>query len=125
MKKYGKSPVEEALPKVTVADVLRGRKLFRPKLPELPQQCVSCPFREGNDREFQAVVVDLAIAADLQTRDLSKIRESVREEVSEHGDFACHGSAYLNGERRDNSEHRQCPGATEWFKTHVPARVLP
>lgn len=108
-----------------VAQVLRARKLFRPKLAELPVQCASCPFREGNDSEFAAVCEKLAVTGGFEAQGVSQVRASVKREVAEHGDFACHGSAYLDGERRDDSEHRQCPGATQWFKSNVPERMLP
>ena len=95
-----------------------SRSLWRPKLPEVPQ-CVSCPFRAGNDKEFGEIV------AKLQRLPLAAIppfliwhaRMRIKEDLKFSGDFICHGTAYHKDmTRRPMKEARQCPGATEFFR---------
>jgi hypothetical protein len=99
------------------------RGTWRPRLKELPNQCASCPFRTGNDKEFQGVVDRLkekGIQATLDVPhnvDLSVVRFGIRLGVEAHGDFICHGTAYTKDmELRDRKEHRQCPGATKAYR---------
>lgn len=108
--------------KPTLTQLLSMRKLFRPKLSELKEQCPSCPFREGNDKEFGAICMSLAsLHQEEYPAPLAVARRRIQEEVARFGDFICHCSAY-NGDMslKVTKENRQCPGATKWFKTHPP-----
>lgn len=100
--------------------LMNGRRLWRPKLRELPQQCASCPFREGNDKEWMEVLNRLAKAngePEVTKLRAHQARAQILEETSKLGDFMCHGSVYdQEMDRRPPSEHRQCPGATQWHK---------
>lgn len=92
------------------------RDLWTPKRPELGQQCPSCPFRNGNDREFGAIVEKLN---ELYSADgtVEQVRFSVRRDAKSNGDFACHQTAYTETmDLKPESERRQCPGATAAFK---------
>lgn len=103
--------------------MLAARALFRPKLPELPEQCVSCPFRSGNDKEFSEICVRLAMTRpeDGPPAPVTVARARIRMETTLRGEFICHGTAYTRDMAlRPQSDHKQCPGATKWFKTHLP-----
>lgn len=114
------SPKREARPsgvrKVAAPD---PRKCWRPKLKELPEQCISCPFRTGNDKEFGEIVAKLRAAHGLPAptkADVGFTRINLRLELKHSGDFICHGTAYTPAmAQRDPSCHRQCPGATAYF----------
>lgn len=44
-------------------------------------------------------------------------RHMVREDLTHSGDFHCHGTVYdAAGNVRPVSEHRQCAGATKWYR---------
>lgn len=106
-------------------DPLAYRQLFRPKLKELSEQCASCPFRNKNHKAWTAVVNRLAEASGVEPNSPLIARAMIRGEASRFGDFICHCTAYNpDMTLRDPSEHRQCPGATEWFRTHLPLGVL-
>lgn len=99
------------------------RSLFLPKLPELKEQCPSCPFRDGNDAEFGAIVQKFASlqahrhidGEDLRAETLVA-RARVKADVEQMGDFHCHCTAYDDEMNvKPLSEHRQCPGATRYF----------
>lgn len=105
------------------------RALWRPKREEMPEQCVSCPFRpagpapDGNDAEFRAVLEKVAESGDIETPggvDIDFARRTIREDTSRFGDFMCHQSA-LDPKRgmreRDRSQHRQCPGASAHYRS--------
>jgi hypothetical protein len=97
------------------------RLLWRPKLEAMPVQCVSCPFRIGNNKEFGAICDKL----DPSIRTLNTLqrairieaaRYNVREQVSVFGDFSCHQSVYNpDMTTRPYREQRQCPGASEHY----------
>lgn len=38
--------------RVRTPTLIEARKLWMPRYKEMPEQCISCPFREGNDAEF-------------------------------------------------------------------------
>lgn len=104
-----------------------SRTMFRPKLPERPRQCASCPFRDGNDREFGEVVDRLASSVGVLP-DVAETRRRVRLEANIMGDFACHETAYDGAMKLRAMEHRrQCPGATRHFiafgALHAPDRI--
>lgn len=87
--------------------------------------CASCPFREGNDKELDAVLAKLAAANDVpeETRlPVTVARAMVKQDVAAFGDFYCHGSAYDATLKNRTEQHktRQCKGATEWYRTHLP-----
>jgi hypothetical protein len=50
------------------------------------------------------------------------VRAQLRIEATTRGDFVCHHTAYEGEgmELKTRSQHRQCPGATAWYKTHLP-----
>ena len=105
-----------------------GRQLFRPKLKELPEQCASCPFKDGNDKEWGDVHKRLAAASGVEKPLDPRIsRWKVRDEIINgfSGDFFCHGTAYnYDMTRRPMSEARQCPGATKLFVESDPRSVV-
>lgn len=90
----------------------------------LPVQCASCPFKDGNDEEWAAVVNKLRVKHGLRpvkvkSRIVKHARTAVRIETGMIGtpQFACHGTAYDDkANLRPYSEHRQCPGAVEFIK---------
>ena len=102
---------------------MNPRSLFRPKHPQLKEQCVSCPFREDNDFEFAVIVRKLVKASSGETLTPRQLagrttvaRYSIREEAKTIGEFACHHTAYdADMKLRPESERRQCPGATAAF----------
>jgi hypothetical protein len=108
--------------KPTKKQMLAARALFRPKHKELPEQCVSCPFRKGNDKEFQAIVDKLAAAnGEANPAPLTVVRATIRMDATRVGEFICHHTAYdADMELKDRSHRRQCPGATAWYKSHTP-----
>lgn len=99
------------------------RKLFIPKLPELPEKCESCPFRDGNDAEFSVIVARIAVRqTDVPIGKMRlalaahRARHNIRVQVSHQGEFHCHHTAYDRDMNvRPEREHRQCPGATEFY----------
>ena len=99
-----------------------GRELFRPKLPELKEQCPSCPFRDGNNAEFGAVVARLRRSFGDDTPvtpfDIGYARIEGRKTAMLTGDFVCHCTAYdKDGKLKPRTEHRQCPGATAMYRS--------
>jgi hypothetical protein len=93
------------------------------------KQCASCPFKQGNDKEFGSIVTALRKKADaigmsippLDEETVDQARAAVIFDVigpGGTGDFACHATVYGPGmEIRPESEWRQCPGASEiWRK---------
>lgn len=98
------------------------RLLWRPKLPEMPVQCVSCPFRTGNDVEFREVLTRLKNKGKKSGKLVVSMaraaiaREQLLEETAEIGDFSCHQSAFNpDMTTKPYLEHRQCPGASANF----------
>lgn len=103
--------------------VLKGRSLFRPKHKEVNEQCVSCPFRAGNDKEFGKILDKLAELHGVKRNSTKFSRLMVLQEATINGEFVCHYTAYnTDWSSKDQSEHRQCVGATQWFKTHAPGQ---
>lgn len=104
------------------------RNLWKPRLPELPEACASCPFRGDNDEAFGAVVERLCKAAGVRFSKLKvhQARRSIQEEATMLGEFACHGTVYnADMSVRPVAEHRQCAGASAHFRAHDPAKSLP
>jgi hypothetical protein len=119
---------------------LQGRSLWRPKLKEVAKQCDSCPFRDGNDKEFGEYLTKLrnsfGFVGPAKPFDILYARRQVTSERRFSGDFACHHTAYHpDMTPRDPSEHRQCPGASKLFRellaqrsvnaAHVPQSAKP
>lgn len=98
-----------------------GRELWKPQVPELPVQCASCPFLPDNDTEFGVIVDRLRALHGLEKAcplSVFQTRMAVQEEVSGHGDFVCHGTAYTpEMGLRSRNEHRQCPGASKHYRS--------
>lgn len=103
-----------------------GRELFRPKFPEVEQQCPSCPFLEGNDKEFGAVVARLrkqqGIEGKPAKRDIGWARISIMcDAQGSGGNFMCHCSVYDRDMWvRPMKEWRQCAGATKAYRNSLP-----
>ena len=106
------------------------RDLWLPKLPELKDQCVSCPFRKGNDKEFAEILVKLSLKhgrnpdvtpetpPEALRAAIEFSRKLVEHDVQKVGDFACHHTAYdENMNIKPVREHRQCPGATKYYRS--------
>ncbi len=99
------------------------RQMWRPKLPEVAVQCASCPFREGNDDEFRAVLKKMLGASVLTEEGLQDVRDEIKESLQYSGDFICHHTALkVGGELRPLQDRRQCPGATAWFRSSTAGR---
>jgi hypothetical protein len=104
----------------TRAQIIAGRKAWMPRMRELPAQCASCPFTDGNDAEFAAVVARL----DGSPAVARFARLKIRQECSLSGEFACHGTVYDQAMRvRPRSAHRQCPGASAHYRSGKPATL--
>jgi hypothetical protein len=100
-----------------------NRELFRPKTQSLSEQCPSCPFREGNEKEFGEIVQRLK-AAQGPNPDLASeehARAVICGEVRHRGDFLCHNTVYdAEMNFRPPGQRRQCPGATAFYKAADP-----
>jgi hypothetical protein len=102
--------------------VLKSRKLWLPRMKEADKPCKSCPFSDGNDKEFGAVIRALKKKHGMAHEDGATVagaRAQARHDVVFGGrqDFACHATAYgPDMEVRSRSEHRQCPGAARAYK---------
>lgn len=94
------------------------RSLWLPKFKMLPEKCSSCPFRDGNDKEFGAIMQKLADSAGIDAEvSVHESRGRIKAEVEHQGDFLCHGSVYdKKMGKRPQVEHRQCPGAADYFR---------
>lgn len=96
------------------------RDLFMPRTAELETQCPSCPFLDGNDAEFGGLTSRL-LGRPATLEETSCARANVRQQVSMNGEFVCHNTAYtLDGALKPPDAHRQCPGATKYFKACSP-----
>jgi hypothetical protein len=94
---------------------MNPRLLFRPKHAPLKEQCVSCPFRDGNDTEFAQVIqkLDPTLKGKKLLRHTLAARLRIRDEAKTIGEFSCHHTAYdADMNLRPERERRQCPGAT-------------
>ncbi len=105
----------------------KARKLWRPKLPELSDQCASCPFRTDNKVEFTDVVQGLrrkmGMIGTPSTFDVFVARTKIARECKDRGDFACHHTVYDSAMNiKPVSEYRQCYGATKYFKGEDPCQ---
>lgn len=94
--------------------------MWKPKRREVSEQCVSCPFREGNDAEFGEVIGKLrkalGMAGEVTDQCVKHARKMVRLDLAAGGDFICHKTAYDAEMKMAGSEHhRQCKGATAYF----------
>lgn len=99
---------------------MNTRLLWRPKYQEAAAQCASCPFRVDNDHQFSAFAQRLGnvIGKKLSKKTVREARERIHREVEARGDFVCHNTAYFsNATLKDPKEHRQCPGATNHYRT--------
>ena len=95
------------------------RSLFLPKRAELEEQCPSCPFRDGNHDEFGEVVKQLCKANGRKYARIvaAEARFKIRDEALTFGDFSCHHTVYNEDmSTKPQTEWRQCPGATKYFK---------
>lgn len=106
------------------------RDLFMPRNKELEESCASCPFRKDNDKEFGEVMTRLAkagsdgyafeevISDTMSPQAVVRARQLIADDCTFQGEFVCHGTAYTyDMELRPRSQHRQCPGATAYFKS--------
>lgn len=102
------------------------RQLWKPRRQELAEQCVSCPFRDGNTEAWMEILEKLRQSAPpgtkvkktpINKRDASRARVTVRMDCMTVGEFACHHSVYdTNMKTKPATEHRQCPGASKFFR---------
>jgi hypothetical protein len=98
------------------------RSLWLPKRKEVCKQCASCPFKEGNDREFGVVAGKLLLKAKPTKAQIKKVRDNVKADLARmgSGDFICHMTVLdINdpyGKKKPESEHRQCAGATKFWR---------
>lgn len=102
------------------------RSLWQPKFPEVAQQCASCPFRTGNDKEFGEVIArlreKLEMSPTVTANDIRHARFCVRIDA-EHGDFVCHHTAYdAKMNQRPQADFRQCAGATAAYRARHPSK---
>lgn len=100
------------------------RKMWTPQRQEAAAQCASCPFRLGNDQEFAPVVAKLREQAGLKgpvkLLHILGTRLAVFEDLKIRGDFSCHSTVYNpDMTQKDQSQWRQCPGATKAYKTRT------
>jgi len=108
--------------KIILSDeIYKSRKLWMPRTQEA-NQCKSCPFLEGNDKEFGSVVNALKKMNGLGLDDgatVNEARESIHEDVvvGMRQNFACHVTVFgADMKMRPRDEHRQCPGASRAYK---------
>lgn len=79
---------------------------WKPVFPEVEHQCASCPFRDGNEKEWAGVVDALKRKSEqsieaidrlgqrLVTPDPETCRANVRASIDSKGaNFVCHGTA--------------------------------
>ncbi len=101
--------------------LLAARAVWMPRYKELETACASCPFGEGNDKEWAAKVKQLADkAGEENPADPRMARNRIKSELANapSGDFICHGSAYdTEMDRRDMKQARQCPGASAYYRS--------
>ena|ERR1700722_19497190 len=102
--------------------MIKGRELWKPRHPELPEQCASCPFRVTNVSEFGAVVArlrrSLGIRAKPTKADIGYARMALFQDAFRGGEFICHGTAYYPSmKHRPQTQWRQCPGASVAYRT--------
>lgn len=93
-----------------------------PRRPECAAQCPSCPFRQGNDKEFGEIMSKLrtrfGLSPKITRSQIAFARFTAMKDVRKAGDFACHLTAYSSDMQtmRCPSEQRQCPGATTLYR---------
>lgn len=102
-----------------------GTKCWVPKLSEMPEQCSSCPFRIGNNEEFGKIVERLrkkhGVKGRMTNMHVFHARMMIMEDLKRigSGDFICHSTVYdPSMAARSPGEHKQCPGATAWFRSN-------
>lgn len=93
---------------------------WTPKRKELSQQCVSCPFGKGNGAEFQTVLDKLVEVNGAGVADPDMSRFLIKKDLKNlGGDFVCHNTVYDEEMKlKDRSQHRQCPGATAFYRAY-------
>lgn len=100
------------------------RKIWRPRRPELPSQCASCPFLKDNDAEFHVFFNRLRVLHGKKpvksgSKMLKAARQIVRMDIVTMGtgEFICHQTVYdQQMKMKPVSEHRQCPGAANFWR---------
>lgn len=105
---------------------MNHRELWIPKHPELSEQCASCPFRKGNDKEFAAIVRKLRkkLSHTKTTKfDVAYARMAIYNEVVANGEFSCHHTVYDEASNiKPPEEFRQCPGATKYYREAIKTK---
>lgn len=97
---------------------------WRPRRPEVPVQCASCPFREDNNEAFACIVNRLRKTEGLRpVKPGSKVVKTARSKIRidllclGSGEFYCHGTVYNEDmTTKPISEYRQCAGATAFWR---------
>ena len=100
--------------------IVKGRRCWQPKMPEVEGQCASCPFRE-DVAPFHEVLKLVAAANGHPEPDRFRAGVAVMQvkyEDAVRGDFACHLTVYEPDYRtlRPTEDRRQCAGASKWFR---------
>lgn len=98
------------------------QSLWKPRFPELPEMCASCPFREGNDQAFGDILTRIkkkhGERRPATAREITTARAKVKFDRLFSGEFCCHNTVYdaqMNVQRRGH--WKQCAGAAAHFRT--------
>lgn len=106
--------------KPTREQIIQGRQCWSPKVPEVDEQCASCPFREdlGAFHEVLKLVASANGAPEPNEASARLAAYQVKYEDAARGDFLCHLSVYESDYRtmKPRTEHRQCKGASDWYR---------
>lgn len=97
--------------------IVSMRKFWVPRRKELEKQCASCPFGNGNDEEL-ANKLESIFPSHGHIAEPSVVRERVRQDVYQHAEFHCHQTVFTaTGDRKPDEGHRQCPGASAFYRS--------
>ncbi len=90
-----------------------------PKLKELKEQCASCPFRRGNDKEFGEIVRRICKSTKQRFSkfQVTFARGQIEIDCMDRIDFACHCTVYDDEMNlKSTQDRRQCPGASQFYR---------
>lgn len=97
--------------------------MFKSQREECKEQCLSCPFRFGNNTEFGEILHRLKkkFGGPLMPRptakEITSARIMVMKDTEVRGDFSCHLTVYdKDMTEKPPAQWRQCPGATKWHR---------
>lgn len=90
-----------------------------PRPTRLKEPCVSCPFRQGNDAAFAAVIDRLCDGAGrlrpALPAEYAAARRSVVGEAKRTGRLCCHCSVYDASGKPDLRNTTECAGLVAWM----------